>query len=165
MLRYAYLDASAIVKLVVAEPETAALEQDVINRPGLVSSRLGAVEVRRAARRSGQRRILQRAEDVFESIVFVEVTPTILDRAGALAPEDLRTLDAIHLATAEALNISPLDVISYDGRLAEAAKAHGLSVCQPGARSAIRNGVPLLPRRRAGSARLTMKVVNDLRDD
>ena len=130
--RYAYLDSSAIVKLVVADPETPALEQDLARRAGLLSSRLGAAELRRAARRSGQRRVLQQIDDVFESLVFVEISIAILERAGAMGPDDLGTLDAIHLATAESLDVSPMDFITYDARLAKAAAEHGLSVCQPG---------------------------------
>ena len=134
MKRYAYLDASAIVKLVAAEPETPALERNLVSRAGLLSSRLGGVEVRRAVQRSGHRRLLQQVDDVFACLVFVEVTVSILNRAAALTPPDLRTLDAIHLATATGLDVANLDFISYDARLADAARAHGLSVCQPGAR-------------------------------
>ena len=64
---YAYLDASAIVKLVVAEPETAALERDLADRIALLTSRLSATEVLRAARRQPHRRVLQQAEEVLDS--------------------------------------------------------------------------------------------------
>ena len=128
---YAYLDASAIVKLVVAEPETAALERDVAGRIALLSSRLSATEVLRAARRHPLRRVLQQAEDVLDSFVLMEVTSAILKRAGALGPTDLRTLDAIHLATALGLGLANLEFLTYDVRLARAARAHGLSVSKP----------------------------------
>lgn len=131
----AYLDASAIVKLVAVEPETAALERDLAHRSGLVTSRLSLTEVMRAAGRSANRRVPQQAEDVLESFVLLEVTPSILDRAGRLQPFTLRTLDAIHLATSAALNIAGLDFITYDARLAQAAAIHGLRVIQPGAPS------------------------------
>jgi predicted nucleic acid-binding protein len=132
MARYAYLDASAIAKLIVVEPESSALENDLAQRAGLVASRLGGIEVRRAVRRSGRRRLLQQVDDVFQCIVFVEMSAAILQRAGAMEPATLRTLDAIHLATAESLDVSPMDLITYDARFAAAATAHGLSVCQPG---------------------------------
>jgi predicted nucleic acid-binding protein len=131
---FAYLDASAIVKLVVAEPETAALERDLSARPGLVTSRLGAAELLRAAGRSSTRRVLQQVEDVLESFVLIEVTAAILDRAARLQPWTLRTLDAIHLSTAAGLDLAGLEFITYDARLADAAAHHGLRVKQPGAR-------------------------------
>jgi len=129
---YAYLDASAIVKLVVAEPETAALERDAADRTALLSSRLSATEVVRAARRQPHCRVLQQAEEVLKSFVFLEVTPAILRRAAVLGPADLRTLDAIHLATALSLGLADLDFLTYDARLARAARTHGLSVVEPG---------------------------------
>jgi len=130
--RYAYLDASAIAKLVVAEPESDALQRDLAHRAGLLSSRLGATEVQRAAGRSKSPRVLQHVEDVLAAFVLLELTPAILERAGRLAPSELRTLDAVHLATAGTLTLPGLDFITYDGRLADAARATGLAVVQPG---------------------------------
>src|SRR2546427_288744 len=75
---FAYLDASAIVKLVVAEPETAALERALEDRAGLFSSRLGAAEVIRAARRRSNRRVLQQTDEVLDALVLMDVTPPIL---------------------------------------------------------------------------------------
>lgn len=96
---YAYLDASALAKLVVVEPETAALENDAAHRAGLLSSRLGATELRRAATRAAARDVIRQVEDVLDAVVIVEVSPAILERAGRLAPAELRTLDAIHLVS------------------------------------------------------------------
>jgi predicted nucleic acid-binding protein len=129
--RYAYLDASAIVKLMVLEDETAALEADAANRSGLLTSRLGITEVRRAARRAGGRRLLQHVEDVLEALVVLEMTPAMFDRATSLAHSTLRTLDALHLAAALELDLPSLDFITYDARLADAARRHGLSVAVP----------------------------------
>lgn len=128
---YAYLDASALAKLVVTEPETAALESDAAHRAGLLSSRLGAAELRRAAARAARPDVLQQVEDVLEAVVLIEISPAILERAGRLTPTMLRTLDAVHLATAMTLPFADLDFITYDLRLAEAARAAGLRVCQP----------------------------------
>jgi predicted nucleic acid-binding protein len=130
-MAFAYLDASAIVKLVVVEPETTALENDLIKRPGLLTSRLGATEVIRASRRSRKRRALQQAIEVLASFALVEVSAPILDRAARLQPAALRTLDAIHLATAASLEIPDLEFVTYDARLADAAQAHGLRVARP----------------------------------
>jgi hypothetical protein len=129
--RLAYLDASAIVKLVVVEAETAALEADAAHRSGLVTSRLGATEVRRAAHRAGGRRLLQQVDAVLEALVVIEMTPAMFDRAAGLLPSTLRTLDALHLAAALETGLPSLDFITYDARLADAARRHGLSVATP----------------------------------
>lgn len=128
MAGYAYLDASAIVKLVVAEAHTADVERDAATRTALLSSRLSATEVMRAARRQPQRRVLQQVEDVLESFVLLDVTAAILKHAAMLVSTELRTLDAIHLATALSLGLDNLDFLTYDTRLATAARTHGLSV-------------------------------------
>ena len=133
MAAYAYLDASAIVKLVVAEAHTADVERDAATRTALLSSRLSATEVRRAARRQPSRRVLQQVEEVMESFVLLDVTAAILKRAATIDPTELRTLDAIHLATALSLGFADLDFVTYDTRLAAAARSHGLRVVGPGA--------------------------------
>jgi hypothetical protein len=133
MARYAYLDSSAIVKLVFAEVETASLERNLLDRAGLMSSRLGATELLRAARRQSNRRVLQQTADVLDALVLFDVTTPILTHAAGLTPNDLRTLDAIHLATALSVGIPDLDFLTYDDRLARAARSHGLEVIGPGA--------------------------------
>jgi predicted nucleic acid-binding protein len=134
MARYAYLDASALVKLVAAERETAALENDLAQRDGILSSRLSVAEVTRAVRRAGNRKLLQRLEDVFESLVLIDVSAPLINAAGQMLPAELRTLDAIHLATALSVQLGPLDsvdVITYDRRLEQAATRAGLAVERP----------------------------------
>lgn len=153
-MTFAYLDASAIVKLVVEEPETAALERDLATREGLLTSRLSATEVLRAAARVSRRRVLQQAEEVLDSFVLLHVTAAILDRAARLRPADLRTLDAIHLATAVMLDVPGLEFIAYDARLVSAAEAHGLRVCQPGERLVSVEGRSAEPTRDRGAMRL-----------
>jgi predicted nucleic acid-binding protein len=128
MPQYGYLDASAIVKLARREHDTEAVERLMLEYDGFLSSRLSEVEVARATDRNPDRQLLQKVDEVFEAIVLVDVTRPILERAAAVAPRDLRSLDAIHLATALALNIPDLDFITYDARLARAARAHGLTV-------------------------------------
>lgn len=130
----AYVDSSALLKLVVREPETAALEADLSHRDGLVASRLAVVECRRAARRAAHRRVLQTVDEILDAIYLIEVTPAILDDAAAADPPLLRSLDAIHLAAALSVGDLGLEVITYDSRFAEAARAHGLVVVQPGLR-------------------------------
>jgi predicted nucleic acid-binding protein len=128
----AYVDSSALLKLAVGEPETPALEADLAGRDGLVASRLAALECRRAARRTSNKRVLQAVDHVLEAIHLLEITPAILDRAATADPPLLRSLDAIHLATAWSIDEPGLEVITYDRRLADAAVASGLRVAQPG---------------------------------
>jgi uncharacterized protein len=128
----AYVDSSALLKLVVREPETAALEADLAGRDGLLVSRLAVVECRRAAQRVPHRRVLQTVEQVLEALYLIELTPALLDDAGAADPPLLRSLDAIHLATALSIREPGLEVITYDRRFAEAARARGLTVIHPG---------------------------------
>ena len=59
------------------------------------------------------------------------MTAAVLKRAGTIGPGDLRTLDAIHLATALGLGLADLEFLTYDVRLARAARAHGLDVAEP----------------------------------
>ena len=134
MAGIAYVDSSALLKLVVREPETAALEADLADRDGLVASRLAVVECRRAARRASNRRVLQTVDQILDAIYLIELTPAILDDAGATEPPVLRSLDAIHLATALSVGDPQMEVITYDGRMADAARANGLTVVHPGLR-------------------------------
>ena len=140
----AYVDSSALLKLAVREPETPALEADLAGRDGLVSSRLAVVECRRAARRASHRRLLQTVDQILEAIYLIDVTPAILDDAAAADPPLLRSLDAIHLATALSIGDAQMEVITYDARCAEAARASGMSVVQPGALSR-KKGVTIRP--------------------
>lgn len=128
----AYIDSSALVKLVVREPETSALEAYLADCSGLITSRLAVLECKRAARRARPQRILQTLNHVIETLYLLEITPAVLDHAARVDPPALRSLDAIHLATAMSISDPDLEVITYDDRLAEAARAGGLTVVQPG---------------------------------
>ena len=128
----AYIDSSALLKLAFPEAETAAVEADLASRDGLVSSRLCAIECARAFRRGGGRTTLQTVEDLLEGIVFIEISAAIAAQASDVHPAEVRALDAIHLASALSVGDPLLQVITYDQRLADAARAHGLTVVQPG---------------------------------
>lgn len=128
----AYVDSSALLKLAFPEAETAAIEADLANREGLVSSRLCAIECARAFRREAGRSALQSLEDLLEGVVFIEISAAIAAHASDVAPSELRALDAIHLASALSAGDPSLEVITYDQRMADAARAHGLTVVQPG---------------------------------
>ncbi len=125
-----YLDASAIVKLFVREPETPSLVAAIAVDPEVVSSALAWTEVVRAARRARVR--VARAEVVLERIGLVPVDEGIIRAAAELRPPTLRTLDAIHLATALSLREDLAALVTYDERLAEAGAAAGLRVFAPG---------------------------------
>ncbi len=127
-----YLDSSAFVKAVVAEPESPALRRFLRRRRGRrVSSALLRAEAMRAVRflhpdaRSQVRLALRRVD-------LVGIDDQILDQAGLLEPAMVRTLDAIHLATALALGDDLGTVVTYDERVAEGARLLGLPTSAPG---------------------------------
>lgn len=126
-----YLDASAIVKLVVSEPESVALRCELARDAEWVSSALARVEVLRALRRTGATAdSLQFAEELMDRIALVAVDQPILNAAASAEPAGLQSLDSLHLATA--LSLAGLDAfVSYDPRLGAAAVAAGLPVLFP----------------------------------
>lgn len=127
-----YLDSSALVKLVASEPESAALFGALAGRPELVSSALARVEVMRAVGRLDKAaRLRARADRVLGSVALIRVDDALLEAAGELEPRRLRTLDALHLATALSLATALEGFVVYDLGLAEAARRHGLAVLAP----------------------------------
>ena len=128
-----YLDTSAFVKLVRGEPETPALQAFLRERPGtpLVSSALLVVETRRAILREDAAQ-LGRADLLLTRIDQVGVTRAVLEAASRLPDPALRSLDAIHLATAVQLDRDLDALVTYDGRFAAAAERQRLPVVMPG---------------------------------
>ena len=125
-----YLDSSAIIKLAVREPESAALRQYLRRRRPLVSSALARTEVLRALLPSGDEAVA-RARSVLQRLDLIRVNARILNAAGMLGPLELRSLDAIHLATAQELGRELTAFIAYDGRMVTAAKQLGQKIVQP----------------------------------
>lgn len=125
-----YVDSSAIVKLVAIEPETAVLSKFLTRRHPLVSSALATTEVHRAVLPLGER-FLRQATDVLARFELVRVTNEVLEDAGRLEPTSLRSLDAIHLATAALFGNTLGGVISYDGRMRDAVLSFGWNVHAP----------------------------------
>jgi len=127
-----YLDSSALVKLVVPEPESTALADRLRAWPQRVSSAVSLTELPRALRRAGfgaaERR---RAREVLARVSLIEVDRQILVAAAGLEPPTLRSLDAIHLATALAVREDLATVVTYDRRLREAAELVHLEVEAP----------------------------------
>ena len=126
-----YVDTSALTKLVVAEPESKALRKwlTATNRQ-LVSSDLARTELLRAVRRAAPDRMVQ-AREVLDSLVLLQVSTDVFEAAAHLEPTVLRTLDAIHLASALTLGDELEGVVAYDERLAQAAQGVGIAVIQP----------------------------------
>jgi predicted nucleic acid-binding protein len=129
-----YLDSSALVKLIVPEAETAALLAYLADHPRQVTSRLAHVEVARAAARLGLSEA-PRVDAVLAMVSVSELDAEIAALAARVGPVGLRTLDAIHLASALRLAGVLSAVVTYDARQAQAAGGLGLVVVAPGAAS------------------------------
>jgi uncharacterized protein len=120
------------VKLVIEEPESAALERHLIASPMLGTSRIALVEVPRATSLANPAPEVQgETERLLASCLLIDVTDGLLRAAAQLASASVRTLDAVHLASA--IRIEADELVVYDRRLAAAAAEHGLTVVSPSA--------------------------------
>lgn len=128
--RVTYLDSSAVVKLVLREDATDALRRTLRRRRILASSALARTEVLRAVMPFGAARTAQ-AHEVLRGLELLRVNDRVLDDAGSLEPASLRPLDAIHLATARQLGSDLRVLITYDVRMADAARELGMTVESP----------------------------------
>jgi uncharacterized protein len=129
-MRAAYLDSSAVVKLVIAEPESAALRRYLRSTRPLVSSALARTEVLRSLLSFGDV-ALARGRRVLRTIELLRVNDRVFEAAGTLLPAEVRSLDAIHLATAAQLGDDLGVVVTYDMRMADAAAKLGLHTQTP----------------------------------
>lgn len=127
-----YADSSALVKLVVEEAETAALERYIADRePVVATSRISVVEIARALLTADlERDNRSEAHRLLRSYFLVDVTGPILNEAAELTAS-VRSHDAVHLASVR--HVGPDEVLVYDQQLAQAAADLGFSVVQPGA--------------------------------
>jgi len=125
-----YLDSSAIVKLAVRERESDALRRHLRRRRPLVSSSLARAEVLRALLPGGENALVA-GRRVLASLDLVRVNDRVLDLAGSMVPIELPSLDAIHLATAERLAGELASFVTYDERMAAAARQLGHRVSAP----------------------------------
>lgn len=125
-----YLDSSALVKLVIREVESVALRRFLRAHPIRVSSALASVEVIRAVRGQGAE-AQARAQAVLARIRLLRIDDDILLTAAGLDPGVLRTLDAIHLASARAFGTELEGVVTYDVRMREAAAILGIGIFAP----------------------------------
>ena len=130
--RVAYVDASALAKLIVDEAEGDALRAFLAPIARQATSIVGRVEVERTVARRAPAR-LDHVAGLLDDLVIVGLGPAIAAAAAAIGPPTLRTLDAIHLASAAALGSDLEAFVTYDRRLADAARALGMPVASPGA--------------------------------
>jgi uncharacterized protein len=122
-----YLDSSALVKLVLREPETLPLRTFLQNHPSRVSSRIAEVEVIRAVARASPPAV-PAAQALMRTIGLVELDAAILRAASQARPAELRTLEALHLASVLSLSDELDVVVAYDVRLAAALSDAGVQV-------------------------------------
>jgi hypothetical protein len=128
-----YLDSSALVKLVQQETETKALRRYLRGHQGdlRVTSALARTEVVRAIAGGGPAAVAH-ARRVLGRVRQVDVSRGVLDDAAVLSPGTiLRSLDAIHIATASVLGAELRALITYDGRISAAAAGLGMTVHAP----------------------------------
>jgi len=127
-----YLDSSALVKLALTEPESAALASWLADRADqdLVSSALHRTEVLRAIWRA-EPGALPRGQRIIRRIGRVALSHDILDNAATLPPARLGTAGAIHLASALAIRRDLVSFVTYDKPLLDAARDAGLPVDSP----------------------------------
>lgn len=125
-----YFDSSALVKLVLDERESIALQAYEAGVTRGISSELARTEVARAVQRADDSRS-QHAIGVLRRTVLIPLTSSLLSEAGRLAPASLRSLDAIHLASALLIRDDLEAFVAYDDRLLDAAAALGMPVASP----------------------------------
>jgi predicted nucleic acid-binding protein len=125
-----YVDTSAALKLVWSERESAAVTALLNIRTDLVSSALLAVEARRGAIRNDVR-ALPRIDLMLSQFTLLAISEAIIESASRLPDPMLRSLDAIHLATALLVREDIDALVSYDDRLLASAAAHGISTASP----------------------------------
>lgn len=125
-----YIDSSALVKLVVTEPETAALRRYLRGRPDRVTSELSVAEVLRAALRRDAE-LIDAARRILDRVDRIALGSQLVERAGRLMPRSMRTLDALHVASALELGDELEVLVAYELRLLDAAAAHRLPTASP----------------------------------
>ena len=126
-----YLDTSAAVKLVVSEPHSKAMSSWArAHHDAVVSSDQLRTELLRVTLRGAPDQ-MPRAREVLDSITILTLPTASFERAAELEPALLRSLDAVHLAAALELGDELDGFVTYDDRLSQAAKLHGIPVIAP----------------------------------
>lgn len=128
-----YADTSALVKFVVIEAESHLLRDWIVDAGAeLATSDLARTELVRSVRRRAPE-ALGRARDVLSRLLLIRADAQIFDEAARLMPAEVRSLDAVHLASVLALGDDLEAVVTYDRRMTEAAQSLGLQIVAPGA--------------------------------
>lgn len=127
-----YIDASALVKMIVVEQNSSELVTWVQSmNPTFAASDLLRIEALRSARRIDSR-VVRAARDALRSVHFIALSSEVCELAADLEPAVLRSLDAAHVATALSIGDDLEGVVTYDHRLAEGCANLGLDVVAPG---------------------------------
>lgn len=124
-----YLDTSAVVKLLLVEKESRALRASLADHDWAASALL-RTELVRALRRVDPT-VVPRALDLLALGSLLVIDTHVLDTAARLSPPSLRSLDAIHLASALQLGDELTAFVAYDERLLSAASALGMPISSP----------------------------------
>lgn len=128
-----YLDTSALIKTVFAEEHSRALKDYIQENDaaGFVSSVLLTVEMRRAVQRIDPRS-LPKADVELYRVALVSLSDPVVEKASRFPDPGLRSLEAIHVATALLVREELTAVVSYDKRMVAVARSEGLTVVSPG---------------------------------
>jgi predicted nucleic acid-binding protein len=126
----AYIDTSVLGRLLLGEPDAPAIIRDLGSHEIRVSSRLLRIELRRLAMRHG---LEADALALLAAVALIPLDEETMLASETVPPSTVATLDAIHLATALRLARDGLvdTVMTYDVRLSEGAREHGLAVLAP----------------------------------
>ncbi len=130
MNHLAYVDTSAFLKLLLSEPETPALRLALTEWPELVSSEILFIEASRAGIRESRQADI---DTLLQGVTLLGYTAAVRQRAATIGTAKLRTLDPIHLATAEALDDNLGVIFTYDKRMLTDGPLEGLAVRAPAA--------------------------------
>lgn len=125
-----YVDTSALVRVILEEPDKKAIQRDLAKFDRSVASRLLRIELRRVGRREDA---LEEADQILDDVMLIPLDDDVLTAAETISPTTVGTLDAIHLATAVRLaDAGEVDALmTYDKRLADGAREHGIPVLSP----------------------------------
>lgn len=131
-----YLETTALTKLVIAEPETAALQAWLASQRDQgeynATSALGRVELMRVVARYGEPGHVERARYVLDGLDILPLTKTVMSLAETVGPVALRSLDAIHLASVVQVKQHLTTVVTYDRRLLQACREADVETTSPG---------------------------------
>ncbi len=132
-----YLDTSALTKLLVAEPETAELRSWLLDQSErdryMATSAMSRVELLRVVVRQGGPGLPDRARFLLDGLDILPVTAAVIAAAESIGPAGLRSLDAIHLASAAQIQSELTSFVTYDHRLLEGCRDVGFEAQSPGA--------------------------------